>query len=393
MSIYINDLPPEIIAIFLRYTSYYISRLVCNYWKEIIGNRKNGIMGISNIELYEYFKNDALYNSNNIMTEVMLENNRDLMYKLLSLNCRIDNKIYLSNYFKRKQCGGFTIVSHHDIKHHSCVSDVIDTIIISGPSQYSLTFLLKDYRRTEALDWAILSENVENIIMCDQYYWITDIKCFINFIKHCNIAMFNVLKDISDPTMYWKISNCSEWFYKKCIKYNFPECIRYLTLDFHLYPSSEVLAKIFKTDNYELLTKIITAVEFISDDLNNAMIHNAIKCVDFLLNSGIEPDEGFVSYVIAVNIEDRNTYIEKMLEKYGYVDVGCTIAYYIQRGDIKHLGNYHGTKCKLSTRDLHIIDDKILIYCIENNIIQLSDNFINCISPRQLELMSTINDH
>lgn len=194
----IFDIPPEIIDIFLSYTSYYISKLVCKYWKEIVGNKKNGIIGINNEKLYKYFETDMKklkLTRAKITTEALLEDNRVLMDYMYGSNfymTRVDPTI-ITNYFRKKTYGNFGVISYYDIDE--CIPRLLETIIEHNPSLYFLKWLEEKYHEKIFLESAIRSRNIENIKYLRQFHMVNNAECFIKFIGNQDVTIFQVLDD------------------------------------------------------------------------------------------------------------------------------------------------------------------------------------------------------
>lgn len=375
----INDLPPEIVNMILKYTSYYISKLVCKYWKDVIGNKKNGIIGISNINLHNEFVKSPHYNETNVIIEGLLENNNVLIdYFQKYLNAKSINSTTWIGFFKRKNDSNFNIMNFYNLDPSE-----ISKIIESNISFSSIKWLSEKYPHAGMLDETIMSKNITNSEYLLYKYVINSHKCFINLIKDKNIRMFELIDNVN-------IYKHSDWFYKKCIHHNFVEGIRILTQQYDLYPSQHIIYKIFRGDNHELLSKMINIIDFISEDLNYAVDRRAIKCVKLLLKQGIQPDNKFIERLITLleiielerkhtrfdkmpkkRYQEFNNFIREMLEKYGYLDMKNIIIYYINVNNIKYLRNHHNQQYKVSYGYIKDTKEDTMIYCIENNIILL----------------------
>lgn len=187
----IDVLPAEIMEMILDKTSYYITRLVCKYWDDVVGNKKNGIIGITSQSLYQYFQRDLHFSKANVTTEAMLEENMELINFMYNNRFCPDTYPLISiiNYFKKKNSGSFKIIHYYQVK----IPYLIQDIIKSGPTLFSLGWLEDQYQSSIKLDWAIHSRNIENIKYLKQYHSLRYLDSFINFIQNHDLSIFEIL--------------------------------------------------------------------------------------------------------------------------------------------------------------------------------------------------------
>lgn len=138
--------------------------------------------------------------------------------------CMGDSRFYIRyddnciiNYFRKKMSGNFDIMKYYKVS----ISSLLQSIIKSRPTLFSLQWLHKNHSHKSMLEWTISSKNIENIKYLKPFYTIENPECFMNFIGTGNIKLFEILDDDM-------IKQFEDYFRETFILYNFIDGIVYL---------------------------------------------------------------------------------------------------------------------------------------------------------------------